>query len=108
MPEVYHFAVAHYVFLAFQSKLGARTSFGESAGGHQIVIGDHFGADEAFLNVAVNLAGRLQRRATCSNGPCAALVLADSEERDQVEQAVTAADEARHRRLLQAVAFQKL
>ena len=54
----------------------------------QRVVGDDLGADEAALDVAVNLAGGELRRRAARDRPGAALVFADGEERHVAEQVV--------------------
>src|SRR5690348_17810773 len=59
-----------------------------------VLVRDHLGADEAALDVAVDLAGGLERGGPAADGPCAALVLARGEKADEVEERVARADEA--------------
>jgi len=75
MSEMHDFSVVHDVLLAFQAQQGAIASFGEATRRDQVVVLDHFRADEATLYVRVNLARRLPRRRAGADGPGAALVL---------------------------------
>src|SRR5688572_33079393 len=68
---------------------------------HERVVGNHFGADESPLDVAVNFAGRLLRRRAARDRPRPALVLTDSEKGDVAEQVVGGTDNAIEARLLQ-------
>jgi hypothetical protein len=75
---------------------------GHRAARRECVIADHFGTNEAALNVAVNLTRRkLGGRAAC-DGPGAAFVFADREERHVAEQLIRRADDAIETRLAQA------
>src|SRR5439155_10526792 len=93
-------AVLHDVLLALEAELARFAAFRLAAVPDEVVEGDHLGADEAALDVAVDLAGRLERRRAAADRPGPALVLARSEEAHEVEEMVARTDEpvARARR----------
>ena len=74
--ELDDIAIVHNVLFA----LGALQTLGLDGGvvevvGFQIVIADDAGADEAALEVAVDLTGSLRSLGALADGPCAALLL---------------------------------
>src|SRR5580765_5739085 len=93
-PEVDDVAVAHDVVLALEAELPRLAALRLAAQADEVLVRDHLGADEAALDVAVDLAGRLERRRAPADRPCAALVLARGEKADEVEERVARADEA--------------
>ncbi len=93
-PEVDDIAVLHDVFLAFEAHLTVVAACGHRAAASERVVAHDFGADEAALNVAVNLAGGGLRRDAASDRPGAAFVFADGEERHVPEQVVGGPDHA--------------
>src|SRR5689334_9872374 len=93
-PKVDDVAVAHDVVLALEAELPRLAALRLAAEADEVLVRDHLGADEAALDVAVDLAGGLERRGPAADGPCAALVLARGEKADEVEERVARADEA--------------
>src|SRR5207245_5260489 len=93
-PEVDDVAVLHDVLLALETQLPCLATLRLAPVADEIVERDHLGADEPALDVAVDLAGGLERRRAAADGPRAALVLARGEEAHEVEQVVARADEA--------------
>jgi len=92
--EVDDVTVSNHVLLAFEAHLAVVATRSHRSARDQHVVGDDFGANEAALNVGMNLArGRLCRRSP-RNGPGAALVVADREERQVAEQGVACANDA--------------
>src|SRR5215510_12216226 len=69
---------------------------------HQGVVADDLRADESALDVAVDFARGDRSREVAWNGPRAAFVLADREERDVAEELVARADHAIESGFLQA------
>ena len=65
-------------------------------------IGDGLGADEAALEIGVDLAGRLGRLGAACDRPGARFLGAGGEEGDQAEQLVAGADDAGEAGLLEA------
>src|SRR2546422_4331970 len=92
--EVDDVAVLDDVVLALEPQLPRLAALGLAPEAHELVVGDHLGADEAALDVAVDLARRLEGRRAAADRPGPALVLAGGEEADQVEERVAGADEA--------------
>src|SRR5947208_8789000 len=101
-PEVDDVAVLDDVVLALEPQLPRLAALGLAPEAHELVVGDHLGADEAALDVAVDLARRLEGRRAAADRPGPALVLAGGEEAHQVEERVAGADEAGARALGQA------
>src|SRR5947208_16535080 len=93
-PEVDDVAVPHDVLLALEAQLPRLAALRLAPVADELVERHHLGADEAALDVAVDLAGGLERRRAAADRPGAALVLARGEEADEVEQVVARADEA--------------
>ena len=92
--ELDDIAVFHNVLLA----LGALQALGLDGGvikivGLQVAVADDAGADEAALEIAVDLAGSLRGLGAFADGPGAALFLAVGQERDQAQQVVAGGDE---------------
>ena len=85
-------AVAHDVPLALRAQRRLLARLRQAARAHQVVVGHDLGADEALLQVAVDRTRRGSRGRRAADGPCAAFVLADREERDLAQQVVGAAD----------------
>src|SRR5690625_34545 len=52
--ELHHVAVSHHIILAFHPHPATRAGLGHRAGVHQILEGDHFGLDEALLEIGVD------------------------------------------------------
>src|SRR5262245_19001192 len=95
-----HVSVLHLVGLAFLAQDPGPPRFGQAAGFDQVLVAHDLGPYEAALNVAVDLPGRLDRRRAPLDRPGAALVLADGEKRDQVEQPVGEPDDPAEAELL--------
>ena len=62
VAEVDDVAVLDDVFLAFEADLAVFAARRHRSARDERVVGDHFGADEAALDVGVDFAGRLLRR----------------------------------------------
>ncbi len=60
-PEVHHVAFLNNVLLAFQPPFAGFTRSGFPPSGQIVGIGDHFSANEAALEIAVNHSRRLRR-----------------------------------------------
>jgi len=60
-PEVDDVAVAHDVVLALEAELPRLAALRLAAQADEVLVRDHLGADEAALDVAVDLAGRVER-----------------------------------------------
>src|SRR5205814_8835634 len=101
-PEVDDVTVLDDVVLALEPQLPRLAAPRLAPEAHELVVGDHLGADEAALDVAVDLARRLEGRRAAADRPGAALVLAGGEEAHQVEERVAGADEAGARALGEA------
>src|SRR5690606_23530805 len=92
--EVHDVAVLHDVLLALHPQLPLGARVGDAARLHQVLVAHHLGADEAALEVGVDLAGRLRRLGAALDGPGAHLLLAGREEGDEPQRVVAGADEA--------------
>ena len=82
--ELDHVAVLHDVLLA----LGALQALGLDSGvievvGFQVAVADDAGADEAALEIAVDLTGGLRSLGALADGPGTALLLAVGQEGDE-------------------------
>jgi hypothetical protein len=100
--KVDHVAVCHDVLFAFQAQLGGFAALGFAAQLDQVLPAHDLGADEAALDVGVDLARGLLRAGAGADGPGAALVFARGEQRDQIDERVGGADETPGRGLGQA------
>src|SRR5207249_9195142 len=87
-------AVPHHVVLAFETELPGFAALHLAPVTGEVLPADDLGADEAALDVAVDLAGRPDRGGAATDRPGATLVLARREEAHQVEEGVARADEA--------------
>lgn len=92
-PEQNDVPVFHHVFLAFGADQAFFFGGGHAAAGHQVVVGDYLGADEAAFEVAVNLAGGLGGFGAHFDGPGAAFLGTGGEVADQAQEAVAGGDE---------------
>ena len=92
--EVDHVAVLDDVLLALAAQQALFLRRRDAAAADHVVEIDRFGADEAALDVGVDLARGLRSLGAVLDGPGAALVLAVGQERDEAEQRVGALDEA--------------
>jgi len=101
-------AVPDDVFLALDAHLARLLGRCLAAEYAEVVEGDHLGADEAPLDVAVYLARRSVRYGTAPDGPRPALVGPDGHEADQVQQAVGGGHELQPRRLAEPVGLEEL
>src|SRR3954469_11868634 len=84
--------VLNDVVLAFETHFAVVAARGHRPARDEMVVADDLGADEAALDVTVNLAGGELRRGVAWDRPGAALVFADGEERDVAEQIVAGAN----------------
>src|SRR5438046_10608301 len=73
--EIDDVAVAHHVVLAFQAQRGRLAAGRHRARAHEVVEGDHLRADEAALDVGMDLAPRPLRARAAPEGPGPALLL---------------------------------
>src|SRR5262245_50466280 len=94
MPEVNHVSVEDDVLLAFEPQLGVVAAAGDRAAREQVLVAADLRADEAALDVSVDLAGGVLRVGSAGDRPGAVFVLADREERNVPEQVVARADDA--------------
>src|SRR5579863_1660183 len=65
-------------------------------------LGARLGADEALFEIGVDDAGRLRRLGAARDGPGMRLLGPDREKRDEIEQAIAGANDARQARLFEA------
>src|SRR5689334_1969638 len=86
--EVDDVAVGDDVVLAFEPELPRLAAARLAAVTHELVVRDHLGADEAALDVAVDLARGFHGCRAAADRPRPALVLAGGEEADEVEECV--------------------
>src|SRR5262249_11265941 len=93
-PEVDDVAVPHHVVLALETELPGFAALHLAPVAGEVLPSDDLGADEAALDVAVDLAGRLDGGGAAPDRPGATLVLARGQEAHQVEEGVARADEA--------------
>ena len=76
------------ILFPFQAKLPLFAGFGFAAAFDKVFIAHHFGTDEAFFKVGVDLAGRFGCAGAAAHGPGTVLGLPDGEKRDEVQQLV--------------------
>src|SRR5437899_3246113 len=75
-------AVRDDVVLSFEADLAVIAARGHRSARDQMVVADHFGANESAGDVAVDLRGGELRRCLPRNRPRAAFVFADREKRN--------------------------
>src|SRR5207244_3403817 len=93
-------AILDDIVLALQTEEAFRARIRHGAGGHQIVVRDHLGPDEAAFQIGMNLAGRLRRLGPPTYRPGAYLIFTSRQEADQVQQLITSPDDLVQRRFL--------
>ena len=91
-----------HVVLAFEAELAGFAHLRFGLQGQEVLDAHHLGADEAALDVRVDLAGRLVGREALADRPGTALVFARGEEADERQQREGRADEPVARRLGEA------
>ena len=91
--EVDHVAVLDDVLLALAAQQSLFLCRRDAAAADHVVEIDRFGADEAALDVGVDLAGGLGSLGALFDGPGAALVLTVGQEGDETQQVIAALDE---------------
>ena len=69
VQEVHHVAVLHHIGLALGAQLARFARLRLASERDIIVVGDRFGADEAFLEIAVDFAGGFGRGGAGVDGP---------------------------------------
>src|ERR1700691_1098925 len=96
-------AVAHHVVATLEAQRPAVARAAVAAGIEQLLPADDFGADEALLDVGVDLTAGVPGGETVAQVPgLRGLALAGGEERDQVQQLEGAAHDALQARLADA------
>src|SRR5437868_4761353 len=86
MAEVYDVSILNDVFLALEPKLRVFTACGQRTALQQRLTRDDLRANEAALNVAVNLAGGQLRVRAARDRPGAIFVFTHREKRNVAEQ----------------------
>src|SRR5690242_17296326 len=97
--EVHYVAVVHDVVLALEAHASRLAGALLAVAGDVIVVRDHFGADEAALEVGMDRSGGLRRGRADRHRPGAHFLLARGEVRLQAEQLVRGTDQAIEPRL---------
>ena len=92
--EVDDVAILHDVVLALDADLAFLACGGDAAGGDEVVVVDDLGADEAALEVRMDLAGGFRCRRALDNGPGAALIRAGRQEGLQAQEVERCLDQA--------------
>src|SRR5262245_40694405 len=87
-------AVLDHVLLALDPQRAGLLAFGLAAVREEVLEADHLGADEAALDVAVDLARGARRERAARHGPRPTLVGPRGQHADQVDQRERRADEA--------------
>jgi hypothetical protein len=105
---VHHVAVDDDVLLALEAQLAGGLHGGLGLVLLDGLVGHDLGADEAALEVRVDLAGRAGRLGAAADGPGAHFLLAAGEVRDHVQHGVAGADERVQARLGQLEAGQEV
>src|SRR5579862_6645799 len=107
MTNVHDVAVLHDVVFAFEAEgaFGAGVGFGASF--EKLVPANGFGADEMFFEIGVDRPGSFLRTGIGGDLPGAAFVFSGGEKRDDAEQAVRRAYEARETAFFQPVTGKK-
>ena len=88
---MHHIAVLDDVFLAFEAHLARFLGALFAVIGDEILIADHFGADEAFFKIGMNDTGCLRRGIAFVDGPGADFFDTGGEVGLQSEQFITRA-----------------
>ena len=99
--EIDDVAILNDVLFALQSNFAVFATRRHGSAFDQPIEGHDLGADETARDVAVDLASRELCHRAPRNGPRAALVLADGEERNVTQQIVAGANDAVEPRLVE-------
>src|SRR5215471_13923030 len=107
-PEAHHVAVLDDIIGALEAHSPGvpRTLLAAMSG--EIGKGDRLGADEAPLEIAVDLAGGLRRLSSLLDGPGVRFFRAGGEEGDQTEEPVAGTNDAGETGLVEAECGEKL
>ena len=103
-----HVAVAEDVFLAFDAVFTGISRGGGAAEADEVFVGNDFGLDEVFLEIAMNHAGGLGGFPAFLDRPAADLFFAGGEVGLQTEEGVAAADEVGDARVCDAEVLEEL
>lgn len=105
--EVDDVAILHDVVLALDADLAFLAGGGDAAGGDEVVVVDDLRADEAALEVRVNLAGGFRCRRALDDGPGAALIRAGCQESLEAQEVEGCLDQAVEAALRLAEVFEE-
>src|SRR6185295_138884 len=95
------------ILFAFEPKFAGFLAFCFAAVNDEILVGGHFSANKAALDVAMYFAGGFFGNGALGDRPGAHFVFASGKKTDQIEQGVRGADKALARWLINADLFQK-
>src|SRR3989442_6204661 len=107
-PKQNHIPILHDILFPLAAHLARRASGLLASATDVVVIGDGFRADEAALEIAVDLSCGLRRGCAAMDRPGTGLLRPGSEERLQVEQLVGRANQRVEAGFLQSHVMQKL
>ena len=99
--EVHHIAIFNDVIFPFRTHPACFLRALLTLVGDEVFIRDSLRANEAFLEVGVDLTSRLRRSRTDRDGPCTHFFYASSEVGLQIQQLIARADHAVQARLFQ-------
>src|SRR5207253_4305474 len=97
-------AVLHDVVFALQPQSSAGASIGFRAGFEQLIPTNGLSPDEVLLQVGMDSASGFDSACMDGNRPGAALIFAGGKKRNQAEQGVRGANQARQATFFQSVA----
>src|ERR1700676_3322647 len=107
VPDMHHIPILHDVVLAFEAQraLGAGVGFGTRF--QQLIPANGLGSDEMLFQIGVNGSGAVLRLCIRWDCPGAALVFSGGEERNQSQQVIAFADQARESAFYKSIAAKK-
>ncbi len=104
MPNVHHVPILHDVIFAFQAQCAFRSGIGLRSRLEQLIPPNRLRADEMLFQIRVNGSRAILCSCICGNRPRAAFVFPGGEERNQSQQVIALADQARQAAIGQSVA----
>ncbi len=107
VPYVHDIPILHNVVLAFEPQRAFGSGVGFGTRFQQLIPANRFGADEVLFQIGVNRAGAVLRSRIQRDRPGAAFVFAGGEKRNQSQQVIALADQARESAFGQSIAAEK-
>src|SRR4026207_1769024 len=95
------------VLFSFQAELAGLFTLGFVAMNHEVIIRDHFGANESALDIAMDPSRSLARHRSLRDRPSSDFIFAGGKETNQIRKRVRGANKSFPRRLFDTDLLQK-